>query len=1333
MRRSSFRCRLVPLAGCIAALCGAAPSLAQVSRLRTAKVRHVRIETARPLATTSKRPTLALPQSWSSLGAAAFGKSRRPRNVLVGAQVLSTAKVSTTPLALAPRVGLCGLVGNPGFGQLLPLRRPSPVTALNPDVKYRLDEAVRLGRKLPGDKLPQTSLQQDYAAAVAAWTAAGRPAKDTPVDPARTYHCALIPELARYLTFLRSNAFTPLQAKDHGTGPDGIERAVFDYGCRKVATLLPGLARVVRERVPSEGEGPSWDAATCGQTGLPACSAPPGQPNTPKPAPATATDAKERTIEVCKITHAQMEESLAFHVSLMTSLNVKAPGAPVSADVKTMVERGITPAPAASAPLEPRLSDGRNLSALRPLALNAWMCPGSLNQTPIWRREGRLTRLVCARGTDFVAASPSNGFCQLAYGALHAGPWQVVVSAPIRKLSCRVAPEVVARVRGEGLAAIDLGTYSDRFKGETMEGVIHKLQSYYRHSGELAGLRAAEQKHKDALKSPVDENAVPATALVEVRIHNSFASLRAERALLRKNIERWTAAYEYQQQSEVLRKDASIAARYTLAEQAALDAFWNDCRELRAICDAPDSPRAQAACRRCAFEALNTCLDGEDPKGVGGCRGETVVAMTTGRTDQEKCGDKNPPCISFFGEAPASSSAIPAAQTSYKGLPVSLKDGNTFFNWLYLQSLAVIHDGRFHGRLITRDASTADAFTVSATRKLVLRKLTGQPTAAAEGQSLGVDSEGLRLFGRLPLSPWQRCQLISVNGQCSGLLSDPLGVRTPAEIDGNWKTVLQTSWEGAPLFGLLASRPGHVAAINLALARWRARGDHWQAKDNAYRTSQVGPHDNWTGDVGDHTHGGKLIAAITAGEAPKSASSGEGDIGGFIKPVVGKLLGMLLQAAGLNETMKTLARAAGMTPEQAADCEDPEYRREQMRIAVNSNEDTKRGCLLKVFARNFATVMESIIVMLGNKLVDWGVDLLRTVLQAAKSALVGAAGSVPFVGGALAIAVDLGWELLLNIGAKTLLKSFVISKLPEWLKVREMAKQPFEDLLKNPIVQVVAGTIIELVDAAMAHGDKSWTAIGVDVLLNAVQFALEKAQQWFWVRALSYAKQELAKSASPNDGLGEQAKKMLAAMARGFGLAVARKLDDSIQGIFRKAVDATVSAAMGQSGGFENLLKADPVKTITDLLKQHVAPVVLPVAAAFAPNLPGWAKDVIGSLGKALAEALSGHTPNFGQLGTALVEALVKQLPVAPGANPAVVATALSFLAGKTLGGPARVLAEQGSIVVGAQNKVDAAKNAVKPILCALVQSVNSAAIQLVAKVASGVLFPKLGLSGACP
>jgi hypothetical protein len=408
-----------------------------------------------------------------------------------------------------------------------------------------------------------------------------------------------------------------------------------------------------------------------------------------------------------------------------------------------------------------------------------------------------------------------------------------------------------------------------------------------------------------------------------VKIHKAFASRRAERALLRKNIERWTAAYEYKQQSEVLRKDASIASRYTLAEQAALDAFWNNCREIRAICDAPDSPRAEVACRRCAFEALNTCLDGEDPKGVGGCRGETVVAMTTGRTDQEKCGDKNPPCISFFGEAPASSSAIPAAQTSYKGLPVSLKDGNTFFNWLYLQSLAVIHDGRFHGRLITRDASTADAFTVSAIRKLVLRKLTGQPTAAAEGQSLGVDSEGLRLFGRLPLSPWQRCQLISVNGQCSGLLSDPLGVRTPAEIDGNWKTVLQTSWEQAPLFALLASRPGHVAAMNLALARWRARGDHWQAKDNAYRTNQVGPHDNWTGDVGDDTHGGKLIAAITAGEAPKSSSSGEGDIGGFIKPVVGKLLGMLLQAAGLNETMKTLARAAGMTPEQAADCEDP--------------------------------------------------------------------------------------------------------------------------------------------------------------------------------------------------------------------------------------------------------------------------------------------------------------------------------------------------------------------------------------------------------------------------
>ena len=44
-------------------------------------------------------------------------------------------------------------------------------------------------------------------------------------------------------------------------------------------------------------------------------------------------------------------------------------------------------------------------------------------------------------------------------------------------------------------------------------------------------------------------------------------------------------------------------------------------------------------------------------------------------------------------------------------------------------------------------------------------------------------------------------------------------------------------------------------------------------------------------------------------------------------------------------------------------------------------KDTKRGCLLKVFAKNFTTVIESIIIMLGEKLVDWGIDMLKTLLQ----------------------------------------------------------------------------------------------------------------------------------------------------------------------------------------------------------------------------------------------------------------------------------------------------------------------------------------------------------------
>jgi hypothetical protein len=191
-------------------------------------------------------------------------------------------------------------------------------------------------------------------------------------------------------------------------------------------------------------------------------------------------------------------------------------------------------------------------------------------------------------------------------------------------------------------------------------------------------------------------------------------------------------------------------------------------------------------------------------------------------------------------------------------------------------------------------------------------------------------------------------------------------------------------------------------------------------------------------------------------------------------PFVGKILGMLLERAGISDMMKTLAKAAGLTPEQSSDCEDPEYRREQMKIPAKDPKtgkphplDNKRGCLTKVFAKNFVSVLESIIVMLGNKLVDWVVQALRTAFMGLKESLRASAGAVPFVGWILSGLIEIIWVVLMDVGLPMLLKGLVVAKLPEWMKIKELAKHPVEKFVDHPILSVVLGIVLSLLDAAV--------------------------------------------------------------------------------------------------------------------------------------------------------------------------------------------------------------------------------------------------------------------------
>jgi hypothetical protein len=294
-------------------------------------------------------------------------------------------------------------------------------------------------------------------------------------------------------------------------------------------------------------------------------------------------------------------------------------------------------------------------------------------------------------------------------------------------------------------------------------------------------------------------------------------------------------------------------------------------------------------------------------------------------------------------------------------------------------------------------------------------------------------------------------------------------------------------------------------------------------------------------------------------------------------------------------------------------------------MKLGKDQDNKRGCLLKVFAKNFTSVLESIIIMLGNKLVDWGIDLLRTLLQPVKSALIAAAGSVPFAGGVLATIVDIGWELLMNFGAKMLLKGFVVSQLPDWLQIKKLAALPLEELANNPIVSTVMGIIVQLIESAANYGDKSLAAVGAATVLTGIQEALlrVKPQPDFWIRALTYAKKELAKDNSAGDSILEAARVIAKALIQGFGEAVGRRLSGDTRTSFDTALRDLTENTLS-SAGINTLLgnlTSRPIETVTELLANKIGPLVMPIVSSFV-NVPDWAREMLNRLGAKLSATL---------------------------------------------------------------------------------------------------------------
>lgn len=1150
--------------------------------------------------------------------------------------------------------------------------------------------AVQRGESLPGDSLARYADRCPGGA----MTPTAPIAADIAANPEMLqlykagYQGLLIRELPDYARYVAERVFALSK-----TPPSEAEAAelFYQYGCRRISRVMPGFAKVEKKIVrPGIDMIGGWDEPISPEALTPpkppragAAGGPP--PYQPKP--------KEEVIEVCTVTHPQLERTLKRDLRLVASAT--RPGRAANAEevpVLSAVAGGRLPPPKVSVEIGVD-RPGRDYQGVEiPARGLGDVVDGLVTVVATMGRcmDACKTEAQCKAYTFVVGASGRPGKCWLKRAEGTKSPADDCISGTKRGTTLSLEPKfnraggdyrnfdippfvnpadaaaiasakpadcaaLCARdercraytyvkpglhgdrahcyLKGEGTAPVqrgdccvsgakegnkdefkDLGFYDPRMAGETFNDISKRLITFYRKSGSTRNFTLSMEKSSGKIAGLADRAPPQAQAEMRQQAAPVAVATRNRREVLRRQVERWTYGYEYEQLSRSL--GGQLRKDYGESETVAFREFWSDCEELQALCQSPKTSREREACLSCARQAAqNHCLDGrEDGAAQGQCKGGEAVTYVD------------------------LSSATPTKRelNTYKR--------HTFLNWV---SMKLVQEASMAGVYQGRVVSDRARFVPFLVRNLVDRIFLPDKVEEEKGKT----QAGKRLLDSLPITAWQRCMLWNpFQGQpgfenlCDGQDAGDIE-QLKAKVKGR-----PLDWSKALIFKLVLAEKSVESEVSKFNARWiQLCAQKKQVPKNFGETFL-----SWFGKEGS-----KTVDAIPCDDLAKAAEatadqqlranagdklgmnrddglSKAGDaIGSALGPIVGKLLGMLLRASGMYEMMKTLARAAGLTPEQSVDCEDQEYRRDVMKIPACppgtsgfTCQDTKRGCLLKVFAKNFTSVLESIIVMLGDKLVDWGVDLIRTALQAVKSALLASAGSVPFAGGFLATLVDIGWELIMNFGAKMLLKSFVVAKLPVWLKVRELASLPMDKLMDHPIVAAVAGVIIELVESAVTQGDKGWMAVGVDSALSTLQTILQNTvpqPDWFWLRALTYAKKDLReKSGGGSEDLGAQLRGVAQSMIRGFGQAVGRRIDDpSVRSRFDKAVDDIAKLLDGAE--FERIktqLLSDPVKALTGIIGQKLGPVIMPVITSLVPMEP-WAKELLLKLGDGLSATLT--------------------------------------------------------------------------------------------------------------
>ncbi|MBI3072877.1 MAG: PAN domain-containing protein [Deltaproteobacteria bacterium] len=1202
----------------------------------------------------------------------------------------------------------------PGVGEVV------SVKALEGRIKARIEK----GGTLPGESLPSPEMPLEKMKG-----------KEKPPSkpPLNSYREDVIPALDRYIgemsrrVLRRVKDYTVVKFESEAKEPGGAVDWLYNHSCKLVSKFIPGLARVVVKKVPKGGDlAGSWDVTLSKDEITPGKK---GKDTTPLPTPGLK-ELKERTIEVCTVTHAQLHEMLRDDVWRMLQCHLNATPTTVADDLPPPITNWEDPKDAKSdlttktifdLASDIKLGNGEPLNKIFEIEPLRDACK-EYDKVPRWAAKpvppgtivkgamatdgidkSAMLALASKKKTTHKAHKVTSKMMEAVVGAVQAAsggesalkvitdinvampekrdvrdivcstvgsvskpaaglplcnhmgaafkgsctfPWDRVCQGKFAPkdgvkmiawvldeekmtIGCQVDASDMVRLVSETLKT-DMGTFDKLLGGANFGSIADKYVSFLRKGGELRDFKEnidvnqKAKRLKPELGSALRAASGDKETAKELTGQNEDAEKRAFREVLSRGVDKWTDAYEYIQMVGSLgKKPKNLFDKYKKAEVATLAEFAGECRDVKALCGNPIHKTEKELCQRCALEAVRTaCIYGLDDKDSNICRV---------KSDDE---DSSPVAFTQLLEEGDESNLHSAAKSWHYA--------KTLQAWLINRTVQAALDARLH----RYDDLKGNPFFLwaSAARAVVLTRflgIRGKESARTWDGSVALDSDGLSLLDRLPITAWQRCYLLTPQtptGECPVMKPIEVGAGTDAVKKEQVRKAIDTyakyDWGFTPLFNMINTVEGvfplmHGIATGWSAFNTRMGGDSAKkgiqaCVDECERPKTPGevvigclPRCKSIVDALGRKWEDKISLDLSKALGIKSeeiAGEAGGAVSGAIGPVIGKIVAIVVKQAGMEEMMKSIAKAGGINAEQSQNCEDSEYREEQMRLGAQSS---KRDCLQRIFAKNMASALESIIVMLGNKLVDYGVDTLRTLLQGVKSALVGAAGSIPFVGGIAAIGVDLAWEALMKFGVKELLKGVVISRLPGWLKVRELATASWDQVMENPILNLVSGTILELIDAAMVYGEKSWMAIGLDVGLKAL---METVETWpFLWRALDYAQKKMRKATDLGNNLQAQVIRLVEYVIDGFGVQVLMQIPwDDIKGDVKTAMNDARGAVKTIIGGSLNLIElpntlikivGDLLRTLTEKLKNRAF-----LAAAGLAGLPKEAQEIIVEL-----------------------------------------------------------------------------------------------------------------------